>query len=115
MTVAAFVLAAALGAVLRHLVATAAREARYGILVVNVAGSFVLGLLAGGDPSHAPLVVFGTGFCGALTTWSTFAHDAGTRIEQREPRPALAHLALSIALGLTAAAMGLALAGGLSR
>ena len=109
MTVVAVVLAAAVGAVLRHLVATAAREARTGILLVNVAGSFVLGLLAGGDTSHVTLVVLGTGFCGALTTWSSFAHDVGTRLEQGETRPALGHVALSVALGLGAAAVGLSL------
>ncbi|HEU5150806.1 MAG TPA: CrcB family protein [Iamia sp.] len=108
MTVAAVVLAAAVGAVLRHLAATATREARHGVLAVNVAGSFLLGLLIGSSPTT--LVVLGTGFCGALTTWSSFAHDVGTRLDAGETRPALAHAALSLALGLLAAAAGLALA-----
>ena len=90
---------------------SAGREARHGILVVNVAGSFVLGLLAGGETGRTVLVVLGTGFCGALTTWSSFAHDLGSRLEQGEVRPALAHAALSIALGLAAAAVGLAITG----
>ena len=102
MTVAAFVLAAALGAVLRHLVATGIREARTGILVVNVAGSFALGLLAGSG--RTALVVLGTGLCGALTTWSTFAHDVATEPDRRT---AATHAAASIVLGLTAAAVGL--------
>lgn len=106
MTVALFVLAAAAGAVLRHLVATAAREARHGILAVNVAGSFLLGLLVGSSP--AALVVLGTGCCGALTTWSTFAHDVATEPDRRR---AAAHAAASIALGLAAAAAGLAIGG----
>lgn len=104
MTVAGFVLAAAVGAVLRHLVATGSREARHGILVVNVVGSFVLGLLVGG--SHASYVVLGTGFCGALTTWSTFAHGVATEVDRRA---AVTHAALSIGLGLSAAALGLSL------
>jgi fluoride exporter len=108
MTVVAFVVAAAAGAVLRHLVATAAGEARHGILVVNVAGSFVLGLLVGSSPTT--LVVLGTGFCGALTTWSTFAYDTGARIASEAKRDAVVHAALSIALGLAAAAAGLAVA-----
>ena len=107
MTVALFVLTAAAGAVLRHLVAGAAREARHGILAVNVAGSFVLGALAGSDVSRTTLVVLGTGLCGALTTWSTFAHDVATEPDRRQ---AATHTALSITLGLTAAAAGLALA-----
>jgi CrcB protein len=105
-TVALFVLAAAGGAVLRHLVATAAREARHGILAVNVAGSFLLGLLVGSSPTT--LVVLGTGFCGALTTWSTFAHDVATEPDRRR---AADHAAASLALGLVAAAAGLAIGG----
>jgi fluoride exporter len=104
-TVVGFVLAAAVGAVLRHLVATAVREARHGILAVNVAGSFALGLLVGSSPTT--LVVLGTGFCGALTTWSTFAHDVATEAERRR---AVVHAVTSVALGLAAAALGLGLA-----
>jgi len=106
MTVVLFVVAAAGGAVVRHLLATGMREARYGILVVNVVGSFVLGLLVGGDTSHTAVVILGTGFCGALTTWSSFAHDVATEVDRRA---AATHVALSIALGLAAAAMGLSL------
>jgi CrcB protein len=109
MTVALVVVAAAVGAVLRHLVATATREARHGILAVNVAGSFVLGLLAGGDTGRTTLVVLGTGFCGALTTWSSFAHDVGTQVEEGRRRGPATHVALSLALGLAAAAAGLSL------
>jgi fluoride exporter len=104
-TVAAVVLAAALGAVLRHLVATGLREARTGVLAVNVAGSFVLGLLVGSSATTA--VVLGTGFCGALTTWSTFAHDVATEPDRRA---AATHAATSVALGLAAAAAGVAIA-----
>jgi CrcB protein len=102
MTVALFVLAAAAGAVLRHLIATGLSEARHGILVVNVVGSFLLGLLAGTEAA----VVLGTGFCGALTTWSTLAHDVAM---ERDRGAAAVHVALSIGLGLAAAAAGLAL------
>jgi CrcB protein len=47
----------------------------YGILAVNLIGSFVLGLLTGmamyhGLPMDA-LIIAGTGICGGFTTWST--------------------------------------------
>ncbi len=108
MTVALFVVAAAGGAVLRHLVATGLRDARTGVLVANVVGSFLLGLLAGS--SHTVVVVLGTGFCGARTTWSTFAHDVATETATGDRRRAAVHAAVSLALGLAAAALGLGLA-----
>ncbi|HEX7134947.1 MAG TPA: CrcB family protein, partial [Iamia sp.] len=92
------------GAVLRHLVATGFREARHGILVVNVVGSLALGLLVGSSPTT--VVVLGTGFCGALTTWSTFAHDVATEVDRRA---AAIHVVVSITLGLSAASVGLSL------
>lgn len=106
-TVVAFVVAAAFGAVLRHLVTTAARDVRRGILVANVVGSFLLGLLVGGDAGRTVVVVLGTGFCGALTTWSSFAHGLA---DDDDGGRAVVHAVTSIALGLAAAALGLAVA-----
>jgi CrcB protein len=76
-----------------------------GILVVNVTGSFALGLVVGllGGPSRA---VVGTGFLGAYTTFSTFAVDVAALPRRDGARYAVA----SVAAGLAAAAAGLALA-----
>jgi CrcB protein len=63
-------LGASVGAPLRFLVAKAVPGVA-ATLLVNVAGSAVLGLLVSPSPSTAALV--GIGFCGALTTFSTFA------------------------------------------
>ena len=67
----------AVGAVARHLVASAVDrrgpEFPLGTLTVNVLGSFLLGLVvflpAGGDVS----LLVGTGACGAFTTFSSFS------------------------------------------
>ena len=65
---------AALGAALRFWVAHHLDDRTpWGTLVVNVAGSFVLGLLVGGGPSPHAVALLGTGFCGGLTTYSAFA------------------------------------------
>ena len=65
---------AALGATLRFWVAHHLdRRTPWGTLAVNVAGSFVLGLLMGSDPTAHTLALLGTGFCGGLTTYSAFA------------------------------------------
>ena len=106
---------AAVGAPLRFLVDRWAR-ARYdagtiiGTLVVNIAGSFVLGIAAGW--SSAPswvLPLVGIGFCGALTTFSTLAFETWVFLERREWRPFAANLALSLGLGLPAVWLGWAL------
>ena len=49
----------------------------FGTLAVNLVGCFVLGVLAGGAAhrgwSSSMLALLGTGFCGGLTTFSTFS------------------------------------------
>lgn len=110
MTALLFVLAAATGAGLRYgvnqLVVRAGRPGWVGTLGVNVAGSFVLGVLLGAEVSAATLTVIGTGGCGALTTFSTFALDAASG----RPRHTATVVATSLAAGLAAAALGYTIA-----
>jgi fluoride exporter len=86
-----------------------------GTLTVNVAGSAVLGLLLGlsGVPEAAVALV-GTGFCGTLTTFSTFGYDVVRLVEERAVGRAVAYLAGSLVLGVGAAAAAYALGGDLS-
>lgn len=46
----------------------------YATLIVNIVGSFVLAAVVAGLPGESPLLgaFLGAGFCGALTTFSTF-------------------------------------------
>ncbi|HLY81603.1 MAG TPA: CrcB family protein, partial [Acidimicrobiales bacterium] len=81
MTLAVVVgVAGALGAVARYLLDGAVQGRTratfpFGTLMVNVAGSFILGVLTGLALYHgltrAPKAVIGAGFCGGFTTWST--------------------------------------------
>jgi CrcB protein len=78
-----------------------------GTLTVNVAGSAVLGVLLGlRDVSPAVLALVGTGFCGTLTTFSTFGWDVVRLVEERAVTRAVAYLAGSLLLGLGVAAGG---------
>ena len=77
-----------------------------------MAGSFLLGLLLGGQASGggALLPLAGTGFCGGFTTFSTFGYETVRLAEQREYGRAAANVVLSVAAGLGAAFGGWALA-----
>jgi CrcB protein len=78
----------------------------WGTFAVNVAGSFVLGLVvAAALPRPWPALV-GTGFCGALTTYSTFSFETVRLMEGRAALIAAANVASSIVAGLIAAFAG---------
>jgi CrcB protein len=107
----------AAGAVARYLVDLAVLE-RFGgafplgILLVNLSGSFVLGLLAalivdrGVLPAElrAPLLV---GFLGAYTTFSTLMLDSWRLIDDGLPALGLLNLVGSVVLGVVAVIGGL--------
>jgi CrcB protein len=113
------VVAGAIGAPARYLVEgwvqdRAERRWPWGTFVVNVTGSLLLGLLAGlvlyhGFPAE-PRIVLGTGFCGAYTTFSTFALQTVELLEEGATRGAVLNGLGTLVLGVAAAAAGLALA-----
>ena len=76
MTVVGLAVAAAAGAIVRFRLSPFGWRAT---LAVNLAGSFLLGLLVAARGGSSDVVtVLGTGFCGALTTFGTFALEAST-------------------------------------
>ncbi|MGA7397148.1 MAG: CrcB family protein [Solirubrobacterales bacterium] len=80
---------------------------------INVVGSFLLGMLlvvSGDWLSDQTRTALGVGFLGGFTTFSTFSVQAWTDIEGGEPIRALAYVAVSVLLGLGAAAAGYYLA-----
>jgi fluoride exporter len=79
-------------------------------VTVNLAGSALLGFLAGLPAGTGLMAVAGAGFCGALTTYSTFGYET-VRLAGSGARPvAVANVVVSIAAGLAAAYGGLAVA-----
>ena len=78
-------------------------------LLVNLAGSFLLGFLAGPIPRRTSLVLMlGIGFCGSLTTFSSWMLDVTGLLRAGRPLTGLLLIAASLALGLLCAAGGLA-------
>ncbi len=110
MTALLVVLGATIGAPLRHLAGHALnRRHPWGTFLANVAGSFVLGLVLGAAASPAVTALVGTGFCGALTTYSTFGLETAGLAATGRRRAAVVYALGSVAAGLTSAAAGLAL------
>jgi CrcB protein len=85
-----------------------------GTFVVNASGAFALGLLTGLALHHGlgttAKVLLGAGFCGAFTTFSTFSYETMELAEAGAWRNAGLNVALSLGIGLGAAALGFALA-----
>ena len=86
----------------------------WGTLVVNVSGSFVLGLLfallierAAGTPTMR--LALTTGLLGAYTTFSTFSLETMRMFEEGATGSAFANIGLSLVLGLGAVWLGLSL------
>ncbi|MGI9196942.1 MAG: fluoride efflux transporter FluC [Candidatus Nanopelagicales bacterium] len=78
----------------------------YGILMANVVGSLLLGILVAGAP-RASFLLVGVGFCGALTTFSTFSLDTLVLAREGRRTAAVANVAMSVAACLVAAGIGL--------
>ena len=110
-------LGGAIGASLRYLSVTGATRALgasfpFGTLMVNVTGSFLMGLLfiilhARGS-SLSPLLL--TGILGGFTTFSAFSLDAVTLWASGQPTQAALYVAASVIFSLAALVLGAAIA-----
>ncbi|MFK4086106.1 fluoride efflux transporter CrcB [Kribbella sp. NPDC020789] len=119
MNVVLVALGAAIGAPLRfivdkHLVARLLRGTGdrvplpWGTFTVNVLGSFLLGLMTGVTDQNWTLLI-GVGFCGAFTTYSTFAAETTALASSGHRARASLTVLLNLAIGLLAALFGASL------
>ena len=79
----------------------------YGIFLVNVIGSFLLGLTFANKTHWHDFVA--VGFAGAFTTWSTFVLDLYLGYELKKYKDVAINLAASLIFGLLAAWAGISL------
>jgi CrcB protein len=112
-------LGAAVGAPLRYLTDRAVQTRHdtafpWGTFAVNASGSLVLGLVASAVAAHAGsqsvMLVVGTGFCGALTTYSTFSYETLRLFADGSYFYAVANVVMSVLACVGAAFMGVAIA-----
>ncbi|MDT3344959.1 fluoride efflux transporter CrcB [Microbacterium aquilitoris] len=117
-------LAGGVGAALR-LVVDGAIKARVrgafplGTLLINVSGSFVLGLVTqltlGGSLDDAWRLVVGTGLCGGFTTFSTASFETVRLVQQRRyvlaSVNAVGMLVAAVAAGLLGIVLGRLISG----
>ena len=105
------ILGAAIGAPARFAIDQYIRRVTskpYGIFLVNVIGSFVIGLTFTKTESTYDLLA--VGFAGAFTTWSTFMLDIYLGFELKRYKEITVNLVMSLGFGLAAAYLGLQLA-----
>lgn len=84
-----------------------------GTLVVNLSGSFLLGLIlryALETPAITPeaRALLTTGILGGYTTFSTFTYETATLLEEGDWRRATLYVGLSVLLSLAGAFLGIA-------
>ena len=106
----------ALGAVLRYGISSGiytwfGRSFPYGTLVVNVAGSFLIGLLSillveKFDVPHEWRLALVVGVLGALTTFSTFSWDTLDLMQQGLMQRAFLTVLLNVVLCISVAWLG---------
>ena len=79
----------------------------YGTFIVNILGSFLIGLtFKSSERAHDLLAI---GFAGAFTTWSTFMLDLYLAYELRRYKDVLINVSASLIFGLFAAWAGVQL------
>lgn len=110
MTAVLVFLGAAVGAPLRYLTDRLVQSRHdslfpWGTFSVNLAGCLILGALTGAGTAlpGTVLALVGTGFCGALTTYSTFSYETLRLAEQKAYLYATMNLVISVTAGLGAA------------
>jgi fluoride exporter len=84
----------------------------FGTLLINVAGSFLLGALLTGLPSFPPTALRAglmIGVCGGFTTFSTFSGEVVALVERGAVGRAAAYAGASVLLSAAAAWAGMLL------
>ncbi len=107
MIVFGFLALAALGSIARVVVSHHLNREKfaYGTLLINIMGSFLLGLIA--NDSSDIVILFGIGALGSMTTFSTLSQEAVQLSRGKRIGTAIFYVATSLTAGVAAAWLGL--------
>ncbi|WP_430504247.1 fluoride efflux transporter FluC [Haloparvum sp. PAK95] len=103
-------LGGAAGAMARHAVGFAV-DGRRSLLAVNVLGSLLLGATLAAPVGSRAALTIGTGFCGAFTTFSSFAVETVVAAEQGDRRDAVLFAVLTLVGAVAGVVLGSAIGG----
>ncbi|PWF99474.1 fluoride efflux transporter FluC [Levilactobacillus bambusae] len=78
----------------------------YSTLLINLGGSFILGWLTGISPTIEWQTFLGAGFCGGLTTFSTWMNESIILMKDGQRRDGMIYDGLSLLLGVILAGLG---------
>ena len=114
----ALAIGGALGALTRYWISGLAplyKGFPLGTLIVNSLASFILGylyglLFFGYDISPNARLILGTGFCGALSTFSTFSYETFSLLREREYSLAFLNISANIIITISLVFLGFILA-----
>ncbi|MFB6200633.1 MAG: CrcB family protein [Halorhabdus sp.] len=101
----------AVGGLARHAVGASLERERADTFAVNVLGSLLLGMIVAAPVGDPVTLALGTGFCGAFTTFSTFAFETVRLYETGRRRHALANAVGHLIAALLAVGVGSVLVG----
>jgi CrcB protein len=84
----------------------------YGTLTVNILGSLILGMVISFLAKRTGIssewkFFLATGFCGGFTTFSAFAYENYSLLEQRLTGTAIIYILASLVFGILAMALGM--------
>lgn len=100
------------GALARYGVGTALERGRRATLSVNVLGSVLLGAVVAASPPSVVATAVGTGFCGAFTTFSSFAVAVAEDARDGRGGDAVRYAAVTLGTALVGVVVGTALVAG---
>lgn len=109
----------AVGAPARYLIGRAAKAhihpaLHWGTFLANMAAAFLLGFLVEAgtrdELGESGQALLSTGFCGALSTWSTFSHELLAMAGTRKVIGAAGYLLVTVAIGMALSYAGAGIA-----